>query len=204
MTVLVGTLVGVVGALLMRPIVRHYTATNSPVWFGAPIVAVTAGAMTSQTDSVLLSVALGSFAASIVALSEIDLKVRRLPREISYPATIMGVVLLVTDALMRDRADRVLMVLAGAAAFTVAMLVLFVIGRGSLGEGDVRVAPLLGSFLGYWSPGLVLPALLVASLVTAVVGLVLAVVKRTGRSTTLPFGPFLALGTVVALMSQGS
>ena len=78
------------------------------------------------------------------------------------------------------------------------------IGRGSLGEGDVRVAPLLGSFLGYWSPGLVLPALLVASLVAAVVGLVLAVVKRTGRSTTLPFGPFLALGTVVALMSQGS
>lgn len=201
MTVLVGTLVGVVGALLMRPIVRHYTATNSPVWFGAPIVAATAGAMTSQTDSVLLSVALGSFAASIVALSEIDLKVRRLPREISYPATITGVVLLVTDALMRDRADRVLMVLAGAAAFTVAMLVLFVIGRGSLGEGDVRVAPLLGSFLGYWSPGLVLPALLVASLVAAVVGLVLAVVKRTGRSTTLPFGPFLALGTVVILMT---
>jgi len=165
---------------------------------------VTAGAMTSETDGVLLSVALGLLATSIVALSEIDLKVRRLPREISYPAAITGVVLLATDALMRDRADRVLMVLAGATAFTVAMVVLFVIGRGSLGEGDVRIAPLLGSFLGYWSPGLVLPALLVASLVAAVVGLVLAVVKRTGRSTTLPFGPFLALGTVVALVSQGS
>jgi len=204
MTVLVGTLIGVVGALLMRPIVRHYTATNSPVWIGTPIAAVTAGAMTSQADGVLLSVALGLLATSIVALSEIDLKVRRLPREISYPAAITGVVLLATDALMRDRADRVLMVLAGATAFTVAMVVLFVIGRGSLGEGDVRIAPLLGSFLGYWSPGLVLPALLVASLVAAVVGLVLAVVKRTGRSTTLPFGPFLALGTVVALVSQGS
>lgn len=201
MTVLVGTLVGVVGALLMRPIVRHYTATNSPVWLGAPIAAVTAGAMTSQTDGVLLSVALGLLATSIVALSEIDLKVRRLPREISYPAALVGVTLLTIDAYAHGRSDRAVMVLLGAATFTVAMLTLHVIGRGALGDGDVRVAPLLGSFLGYWSPGLVLSALLVASLAAAVVGLVLMAVKRTGRSTTLPFGPFLALGTVVILMN---
>ena len=201
MTVLVGTLVGVVGALLMRPIVRHYTATNSPVWLGAPIAAVTAGAMTSQTDGVLLSVALGLLATSIVALSEIDLKVRRLPREISYPAALVGVTLLTIDAYAHGRSDRAVMVLLGAATFTVAMLTLHVTGRGALGDGDVRVAPLLGSFLGYWSPGLVLSALLVASLAAAVVGLVLMAVKRSGRSTTLPFGPFLALGTVVILMN---
>ena len=203
MTVLVGTLVGVLGALLMRPIVHRYTATNSPLWVGVPIAAVTASSMTYDVDGVLLSVALGSLAAVLVALSEIDVKVRRLPREISYPAAVVGVSLLVADALTRDRADRAVMVLAGAAVFTIAMFVLFVIGRGSLGDGDVRIAPLLGSFLGYWSPRLVLSALLAASLVATVVALGFMVVKRTGRGTTLPFGPFLALGTVIALASQG-
>lgn len=203
MTVLVGTLVGVLGVLLMRPIVHRYTATNSPLWVGVPIAAVTASSMTYDVDGVLLSVTLGSLAAVLVALSEIDVKVRRLPREISYPAAVVGVSLLVADALTRDRADRAVMVLAGAAVFTIAMFVLFVIGRGSLGDGDVRIAPLLGSFLGYWSPRLVLSALLAASLVATVVALGFMVVKRSGRGTTLPFGPFLALGTVIALASQG-
>lgn len=201
MTVLVGTLVAALGALSMRPVVRLYTATNSLVWLAVPIAALTAGALTSKADGTLVSVALGFLAAVLVALSEIDLKVRRLPREISYPATIVGVTLLTVDAFARGRSDRAVMVLAGAAAFSAAMLALYVLGRGALGEGDVRVAPLLGSFLGYWSPGLVLPALLVASLAAALVGLGLMTVKRTGRNTTLPFGPFLALGTAVILMT---
>ena len=40
------------------------------------------------------------------------------------------------------------------------MLLIHWIGKGALGEGDVRLAPLLGMYLGWLNPGIVLPALL--------------------------------------------
>lgn len=203
MTVLVGTLVGALGVLIMRPIVRHFAVDNSPSWVSVPVAALSATAMTIGVDGLLVATALGSLSATLVVLSDIDMRVRRLPREISYPAAVLGAVLLTTDAFVRNRADRVVMVLAGAAAFTAVMLALHVLGRGALGDGDVRVAPLLGSFLGYWSPGLVLVALFVASLSAAIVGVGLMVFRRTGRATTVAFGPFLAVGTVAAIVLGG-
>jgi prepilin signal peptidase PulO-like enzyme (type II secretory pathway) len=66
-------------------------------------------------------------------------------------------------------------------------------------EGDVRFAPLLGMYLGWLNPGIVLPGLFFGFIAGAVVGVAMMAFDRAGRRTALPFGPFLALGTVVAI-----
>jgi leader peptidase (prepilin peptidase)/N-methyltransferase len=65
--------------------------------------------------------------------------------------------------------------------------------------GDVRLAPLLGMFLGWLNPGIVLPGLFFGFIAGAVYGVAMMAFDRAGRRTAVPFGPFLALGTIVAI-----
>jgi leader peptidase (prepilin peptidase) / N-methyltransferase len=68
-----------------------------------------------------------------------------------------------------------------------------------MGMGDVKLAAVLGLFLGRD----VVPALFVAFIVGTLVGAVIMARKGAaeGRKTAVPFGPFLALGGVVALFA---
>jgi leader peptidase (prepilin peptidase)/N-methyltransferase len=68
-----------------------------------------------------------------------------------------------------------------------------------MGDGDVRLSPLLGAYLGWLNPGLALVGLFFGFVSGAVVGVVLLVSGRAGRKSSVPFGPFLALGTVAAV-----
>jgi prepilin signal peptidase PulO-like enzyme (type II secretory pathway) len=81
----------------------------------------------------------------------------------------------------------------GAVAFLLA-LHLGTKGRG-MGLGDVKLALFMGLFLGF--PQITV-AFYVAFIVGAIVGIGLMVLKKAGRKTMIPFGPFLILGTVVA------
>ncbi len=65
--------------------------------------------------------------------------------------------------------------------------------RGQMGEGDVRLSPLLGMYLGYQSVAIVPVGLFLGFLLGAVVGVVAMAVGSAGRKTALPFGPFLAV-----------
>ena len=68
-----------------------------------------------------------------------------------------------------------------------------------MGDGDVRLAPLLGLHLGWIKPGVVPLGLFFGFLLGAVIGVVMMATSKAGRKTALPFGPFLAAGTVLAV-----
>ncbi len=149
-----------------------------------------------------LSWELGAFcalAAGLVGLSWIDLRTRRLPREITYVTAAIGVPLLCVAALVRDEPRRIWMMLLGAAIEFAFMGAVYLASKGGMGGGDVRLSPLLGAYLGWLNPGLVAPGLFLGFLSGAVVGLVLMTIGRGGRKTAVPFGPFLALGTLAAV-----
>jgi leader peptidase (prepilin peptidase) / N-methyltransferase len=76
-----------------------------------------------------------------------------------------------------------------------------VASRGGMGEGDVRLAPLLGAYLGWLNPGIVPIGLFYGFLLGAVVGVALMAIGSAGRRTAVPFGPFLAAGTVLAVLT---
>ena len=137
--------------------------------------------------------------AGLLALSWIDLRIKRLPREISYTTLAIGAPLLVVAALVNDEPRRIWTMVLGAVLATLFMWAVHVLSRGGMGDGDVRLSPLLGAYLGWLGLAYVPVGLFLAFLAGSIVGVIGMIVGRAGRRTALPFGPFLALGTVVAV-----
>ena len=88
--------------------------------------------------------------------------------------------------------------IAGAAAGGFFLLAALAYPRG-MGMGDVKLAGMLGLYLGR----AVAPAIFVGLIAGVVVGAVIIARKgaREGRKTAVPFGPFLALGGVFGLFA---
>ena len=83
--------------------------------------------------------------AGLLALSWIDLHTQRLPREIIYATSAVGAPLLVVAALVERAPERLWMMLLGAAIALAIMSLIYVASRGGMGDGDVRLSPLLGA-----------------------------------------------------------
>jgi leader peptidase (prepilin peptidase)/N-methyltransferase len=129
------------------------------------------------------------FCAVLVAVSAIDLEHRIIPNRIVLPATV--VVLVANTA--RELSPEWTLAALGASGFLFAAALAYPAG---MGMGDVKLALLMGAALGRT----VSVALMAGLLAAMVPGLVL--IARHGakaRKMGIPFGPFLALGSVVAL-----
>src|SRR6185312_6328742 len=136
--------------------------------------------------------ALIPFTAMLIAVAFIDLQHKIVPNKIMLPAAVWGLVTAV--AFRTDMLPELL--IAGAGAF-VFFLVAALIHPKGMGMGDVKLAGVMGLYLGK----LVIPALFIAFLVGAVVGVVL--VMRHGmrsRKVGVPFAPFMALGAFVSML----
>jgi leader peptidase (prepilin peptidase)/N-methyltransferase len=139
-------------------------------------------------------VALGLvFVSTLVAITLTDLELKLIPNKILIVATVLGLVLIAVGdpGSLPER----LAAAAGAGGLLFAAALAYPKG---MGLGDVKLAAVMGLFLGR----AVAPALLVALLAGSVVGL--AIIAREGASARkqgIPFGPFLALGGVVGLLA---
>jgi leader peptidase (prepilin peptidase)/N-methyltransferase len=129
------------------------------------------------------------FCAVLVAVSVIDLEHRIIPNRIVLPATV--VVLAANSA--RDLSPKWAIAALAASGFLFAAALAYPAG---MGMGDVKLALLMGAALGQT----VSVALMAGMLAAMIPGLFL--IARHGakaRKMGIPFGPFLALGSVVAL-----
>jgi leader peptidase (prepilin peptidase)/N-methyltransferase len=155
--------------------------------------------MAIHFESGVLVAAFCVFAAGLTGLTVIDLKTQRLPREVTYTVMALGAPLLVIAALIENEPRRIYMALIGAAISLAVMGALYIASRGGLGDGDVRLSPLLGMYLGWLNPGLALVGLFYGFILGAVIGVAMMIIGKAGRRTQLPFGPFLAAGSIVAI-----
>jgi leader peptidase (prepilin peptidase) / N-methyltransferase len=129
----------------------------------------------------------------LVPIALIDLDHRVIPNKITAPAALAAIAI----GLALNPAGVPEQLIAGAAAAGFLLAFVLAYPRG-MGMGDVKLAGVLGLFLGRS----VAVALFVAVIVGTVVGAVVMarVGVERGRKTAVPFGPFLALGGVVALL----
>lgn len=86
--------------------------------------------------------------------------------------------------------------LGGAIGFLI-MLMPYLLSRGGMGAGDVKLAGFLGMVVGFPQ---VLAALLVGIIIGGLVAILLLIARLRGRKEAIPFGPFLAVGAMVALV----
>jgi leader peptidase (prepilin peptidase)/N-methyltransferase len=174
-------------------------------WIGwEPIVvelatAATFVAVALEFDALWAIAAHCVLAAALVAQTVIDLRTKRLPREVTYTAIAIGFPLLVVASLVADEPRRIAMAVGGAVLATAMMGIIHVASRGGMGDGDVRFAPLLGMYLGWQNPGIVPFGLFLGFTAGAIVGIAMLIAGRGGRKTALPFGPFMALGGFAAV-----
>lgn len=136
----------------------------------------------------------------LVVLTVIDLDYKLLPNRIVYPALVVGWVGLAGAALADGDFDRLLDAALGAVIFGGFLFVVAFIYPAGMGFGDVKLAFVLGSFLGYLgAPGMVLVGMFLSFLLGGVLGGIVMLVTGGDRKMQVPFGPFLALGTVAAI-----
>ncbi|MEA2232743.1 MAG: leader peptidase (prepilin peptidase) / N-methyltransferase [Solirubrobacteraceae bacterium] len=144
-----------------------------------------------ETSQLVLGLVL---VALLLPLALIDLDTRLLPNALTLPAAGLAVAL----GIGLDPGGQVERLVAGAAAGGFFLVAALLQPRG-MGIGDVKLAAVLGLFLGRE----VAVAVLVALVCGVAVGVAIIARKGAaeGRKTAIPFGPFLALGGVVAVLA---
>ena len=136
----------------------------------------------------------------LVVLTAIDLEHNLLPNRIVYPAFIVGWVGLAALAIADGAADRLVDAGIGVLVFGGFLFIVAFIAPAGMGGGDVKLGALLGTFLGYAGGiGVVLIGMFLSFMLGGVVGIGL-LLTGAGRKTQVPFGPFLAGGTVIAVL----
>ena len=142
----------------------------------------------------VVTIAFLYLAAVCIVLTLIDLDTRRLPNAIVLPSYIVGGVLLTIAAALTGDWWSLARGIAGMAILYAFFQLLRVIRPGGMGGGDVKLAGVLGLFLGWLGWGALAVGAFAAFLYGGVFGLALIASRRAGRKTAIPFGPWMILG----------
>ena len=144
-----------------------------------------------------------AFTAGLISLAAIDLERFILPRKIVYvTAGIVTGTLIAAAGLQHRWAHFGIAAISGIGAFAV-FFTINAVRPAWMGFGDVRLAGLIGLALGWLGPWYIVVGFMAANLAGAFVGIVMMMVGRASRRTPLPYGVFLAGGSVLAILIGG-
>lgn len=137
-----------------------------------------------------------AFGWAMIALTFIDLDTQLLPDSITLPLLWLGLLLNVGGTYVPLDVAVIGAAAGYLALWSVYWLFKLATGKEGMGYGDFKLLAAIGAFVGWQQLPLVI---LASSAIGAVVGIALIVFARHGRSTPIPFGPYLAGAGVVAL-----
>ena len=130
-----------------------------------------------------------AYAASLLAMSVIDLEHRIIPDEISLPGIGIGLVLAGLTPVMPFLSSLFGVLLGGGSLLLVGMAYEAVRKQEGIGGGDIKLLAMIGAFTGWKG---VLFTIFAGSLIASVVGITLMIARRTNGRIPIPFGPFLS------------
>ncbi|HPK87028.1 MAG TPA: prepilin peptidase [Atribacterota bacterium] len=145
----------------------------------------------------ILTLAYMLFSSVLIIITFIDLKEKIIPDVLSIPFLALGFLF---SFLRQDFSplDSLLGVLAGGGSlFLIAVLGSFFFKKEAMGGGDIKLAAMTGAFLGWQST---LLALFLGFFIGSVTGIIILMRNKNKLSdTALPFGPFIAVGSIITL-----
>jgi leader peptidase (prepilin peptidase)/N-methyltransferase len=173
-------------------------ACGEPISPRYPLVELTTGvlygAVMAATWDDEADIAFGLVLVTLlVVVTLIDLDHRLIPNKLTYPAAPLAIAI----GLALNVDDVPEQLIAGAAAAAFFFVAALAYPRG-MGMGDVKLAGVMGLYLGRAVAPAIFIALVTGVLVGAVIMARVGVAK--GRKQQVPFGPFLAFGGVVAVL----
>jgi leader peptidase (prepilin peptidase)/N-methyltransferase len=175
---------------------------HSPALELATAVLFTAAALRLGSDWALPAFLV--FFAALVAVTVIDLEHYIVPNRIVLATLVVSVPLLALAALVEGDWLSLRTALIGSVAAGAGLLVINLISPRGMGMGDVKLALVLGLYLGWLDLGHVLLGLFLGFLLGAVGGVALIVLKLRTRRDHVPFAPFLAGGAVLTVLLGNS
>jgi leader peptidase (prepilin peptidase)/N-methyltransferase len=181
------------------PLVEAGTAVFFAVVAAYVIASANLSTAPKTIASTLVLIAFLYLVAITVALALIDIDVRRLPDGIVLPGYLVGSVLFLAASILTGDWGSLLRAGIGMVALGALYLVLLFIRPDAMGFGDVKLAGLLGLFLGWVGWGPLLIGAFAAFVLGGVFGLALILARRAGRKSGIPFGPWMLAGAWVGI-----
>ncbi|WP_128818462.1 prepilin peptidase [Streptomyces sp. S063] len=135
-----------------------------------------------------------------VLLAVVDRRVHRLPDPLTLPLAAAAVLLLGGAAALPGHAGSWTSGLLGGLALGGFYLLLFLINPNGMGFGDVKLALALGVSLGWYGWPVLFLGGFAGFLFGAAYGLALVLLRRAGRRTGIPFGPFMIAGALTGVL----
>jgi len=140
-------------------------------------------------------------AAVSVALALIDLDTHTLPDKIVLPSYVVGAALLTLSSVSTGNYGQLLTAAIGLIALWLLYFLLAVVYPGGMGFGDVKLAGLLGLFLGWLGWGPLAVGAFGAFVLGGVFAITLLVTKRVDRKGGIPFGPWMLAGAWLGILA---
>ncbi|HZN15577.1 MAG TPA: A24 family peptidase [Acidimicrobiales bacterium] len=140
------------------------------------------------------------FTACLVVVTVTDLRLFLIPNRVVYPTLAATVVLLGGAAAIGHDAHALRRGAIGGLVAWAALLVLHLINPRGMAFGDVRLAAVIGAYTGWLGADHVVLALVLGFVAAALVGLALIATRRRSAKDPVPFGPFLAVGAMAAVL----
>lgn len=166
---------------------------------GAVVTALAFGVLALRVGMDAVLPAFLAVMAVGTAISIVDLREKRIPNRMLLVAGPVVAVLLVAGVLLRGEPERLLAVLAGAAAMFALYFVIALVAPAAMGMGDVKLAALLGGALGAAGLTASLVGLLAAFLIGGIVAVIALAAGRVGWRGSIPFGPWMVAGALIGL-----
>lgn len=180
--------------LSQAPIAFSAAAPRSLASVGPWIVGAGGGVAAWWLHPSVIDAAFTALCCLVLAqISVVDLRERRIPNVYTYagtPAALLASVF---------RGDAFMQALLGAVAATLAMGALFLMSRGRLGLGDVKLGGFAGAVLGLQA----VPAFLLASSLLGTVAALVLLIRTRDRRTLFAYGPYMAIAAGALLIIRG-
>jgi leader peptidase (prepilin peptidase)/N-methyltransferase len=148
----------------------------------------------------LVIVAYLYFVAISVALALIDLDVHKLPNVIVLPSYVVALVLFGAASIISGDFAPLVRAVIAMAALAIVYFLMVLVYPGGMGMGDVKLAGVLGIYLGWVGWGPVFVGALAAFILGGVFGIILMLVGRATRKTGIPFGPWMLVGAGLGII----
>jgi leader peptidase (prepilin peptidase)/N-methyltransferase len=198
------TLGGAVVGWLCAPLAARYF--ELPIRWARPGIAVTTavtfGALAwrfpgrPELPAYLYLAAVGSL------LAIIDIAVKRLPNPFTLSSYLVGLVLLGGAALLGGHPIRLAHAVIGLAVLWALYALQHLFAPGAIGWGDVKLAGVLGLYLGWLGASAWWLGMLAGFVIGGVYATGVLVTRRGSRKSEIPFGPFMLAGAIVGILAS--
>ena len=134
-----------------------------------------------------------------VPLSMMDIISRRLPNVLTSALFVLSAIIISISGIVDHASSRVISSFIDSLVLSISFLIVSFATRGGMGMGDVKLSAGIGLIAGFYGTQTLFLSTFLSFILGALVGVALLLLRKGNLKTTLPFGPFMIIGQLVAM-----